>query len=170
MKMTSAYANKVLKRLSEDKEFWLNKERTSYLYKASVDEEPVIPEYDYAEVAANIAEIDKKIAIIKHAINLVNVTSLIQVGDSEMSIDTILVKMAQLNKRKSVLDYMRKQQSKTRVDSSYFGGKRPVAEYMYINYDLDVVKEEYEKVDSYIATMQIALDKFNQTYEFEVEI
>lgn len=170
MKMTSAYANKVLKRLNEDKEFWLNKERTSYLYKATADEEPVIPEYDYSDVAANIAEIDRKIAIIKHAINLVNVTSSVRVGDIDMSIDTILVKMAQLNRRKSVLDFMRKQQPKTRVDAGYYGGKRPVAEYMYTNYDLDLIKSEYEKADSEIATMQIALDKFNQTFEFEVEI
>jgi hypothetical protein len=95
------------------------------LYKATADEEPVIPEYDYSDVAANIAEIDRKIAIIKHAINLVNVTSSVRVGDIDMSIDTILVKMAQLNRRKSVLDFMRKQLPKTRVDAGCYGGKRP---------------------------------------------
>ena len=68
MKMTSAYANKVLKRLNEDKEFWMNKERTSYLYKATADEEPVIPEYDYSDVAANIAEIDDA-ASVMHMMN-----------------------------------------------------------------------------------------------------
>ncbi len=170
MKMTSAYANKVLKRLNEDKEFWLNKERTSYLYNATADEEPVIPDYDYTEVAANIAEIDRQIVIIKHAINYVNVTSSVQVGGVDMSVDTILVKMAQLNKRKAVLDYMRKQQPKVRVGSSVYIGRKQVVEYMYTNYDLDLIKKEYERIDSEIATMQIALDKFNQTYEFEVEI
>lgn len=169
-KMTSAYANKVLKKLNEDKEFWMNKERTSYTYTASVDEEPVIPEYDYASVAATIAEIDEKIVNIKHAINLINVTSRIEVENDVMSVDTILVKMAQLNKRKNILDYMRKQQPKSRVVSAYFSGKRPVAEYMYINYDLELVKKEYERIDAEIAAMQIALDKFNQTFEFEVEI
>lgn len=169
-KMTSAYANKVLKKLNEDKEFWMNKERTSYTYTASVDEEPVIPEYDYVAVAATIAEIDEKIANIKHAINLINVTSRIEVENDVMSVDTILVKMAQLNKRKNILDYMRKQQPKSRVVSAYFSGKRPVAEYMYINYDLELVKKEYERIDAEIAAMQIALDKFNQTFEFEVEI
>lgn len=169
-KMTSAYANKALKKLNEDKEFWMNKERTSYTYTVAVDEEPVIPEYDYASVASIIAEIDEKIVKIRHAINLINVTSRIEVGSDKMSVDTILVKMAQLNKRKNILDYMRKQQQKSRVVSSYFSGKRPVAEYMYINYDLELVKKEYERIDAEIASMQIALDKFNQTFEFDVEI
>ena len=43
-------------------------------------------------------------------------------------------------------------------------------EYQYINYDLDLIKKEYEKVDSQIAQMQIALDKYNQTFEFEVKV
>lgn len=55
-KMTSAYANKVLRKLQEDKEFWLSKERDGYVYVAAIDEEPVIPEYDYETVAAHIVE------------------------------------------------------------------------------------------------------------------
>ena len=64
-KITSAYANKWLKSLEEDKEYWINKEEASSTYVAAINEEPVIPEYDYAEVAATIAEIDEKIAVIK---------------------------------------------------------------------------------------------------------
>ena len=66
-KITSAYANKWLKSLEEDKEYWINKEEASSTYVAAINEEPVIPEYDYAEVAATIAEIDEKIAVIKSA-------------------------------------------------------------------------------------------------------
>ena len=50
--MTSAYANKMLKSLEEDKVFWVNKEAASSTYVASINEEPVVPEYDYTEVAA----------------------------------------------------------------------------------------------------------------------
>jgi hypothetical protein len=60
-KMTSAYANKVLKKLNDDKDFYLNKEQEGQIYVAALDEEPVIPDYDYAEVSAKIAEIDEKI-------------------------------------------------------------------------------------------------------------
>lgn len=167
--MTSAYANKMLRSLEEDKIFWVNKEATSSTYVAAINEEPVIPEYDYAEVAATIAEIDEKIAIIKHALNLTNASAKVWVGDVEMSIDTILIKMAQLNKRKSVLDVMRKQLPKRRVVQRY-GGRNVVPEYEYINYDLELIKKEYENVSVKIMEMQMALDKYNQTVQFEVDI
>lgn len=167
--MTSAYANKMLRSLEEDKIFWMNKEATSNTYVAAIDEEPVIPEYDYAEVAATIAEIDEKIAIIKHALNLTNAAAKVRVGDVEMSIDTILIKMAQLNKRKSVLDVMRKQLPKRRVMQRYVG-RNTVPEYEYINYDLELIKKEYENVSVKIMEMQMALDKYNQTVQFEVDI
>ena len=169
-KMTSAYANKVLRKLNDDKDFYLNKEREGQVYVAAIDEEPVIPDYDYKEVSAKIAEIDDKIVKIKHAINVVNATSEVTVGEEHMTVDTILVKMAQMNKRKAVLDIMRKRQEKTRENSGIFGSRKTAPEYRYINYDLDLVNREYERVDAEIAAMQIALDKFNQTFEFEIEV
>mgnify|MGYP004651297723 FL=1 len=168
-KMTSAYANKMIRSLEEDKAFWVNKEAASSTYVASVNEEPVIPEYDYLEVAATIAELDEKIAIIKHALNLTNAMAKVPVGEKEMSIDTILIKMAQLNKRKTVLDQMRKQLPKAREEQAYVS-RNVVPEYRYINYDLELVKREYEVVSKTIMEMQMALDKYNQTVQFEVEI
>ena len=170
MKMTSACANKMLKKLNEDKAFWRTQEQSGHLYTASENEEPVIPDYDYVRVSTEIAEIDEKICVIKHAINQANVTSQIQVGEKLLSVDQILVKMAQLNNRKSTLDNMRKQPPKRRLATSLFGHKTPAPEYEYINYDLELVKADYERIDSEITEMQIALDKYNQTVEFEVEI
>ncbi len=170
-KMTSAYANKLLKQLDEDKIFYLNKERTSCTYGAAVGEEPVIPDYDYTETAKKIEAIDAEIVKIKHAVNLANVTEKVKVGENEYSIDAILVRMAQLNKRKTSLDFMRKQLPKERSDSQrYVSNRSNVPEYKYINYDLDLVKTEYERISEEIMEMQIALDKYNQTYEFEVDI
>ena len=168
--MTSAYAKKMLRSLEEDKAFWANKEATACTYVAAINEEPVVPEYDYAEVAATIAEIDEKIAIIKHALNVTNATARVQVGDAEMSIDTILIKMAQLNKRKAMLDVMRKQLPKARVEQHAYMSRNPVPEYEYINYDLELIKKEYENVSVKIMEMQMALDKYNQTVQFEVDI
>ena len=169
-KMTSAYANKMLRSLEEDKAFWMNKEAGSSIYVVAINEEPVVPEYDYTEVAATIAEIDEKIAIIKHALNVTNATARVPVGDVEMSIDTILIKMAQLNKRKSVLDVMRKQLPKARVEQHSYMSRNSVPEYKYINYDLELIKKEYENVSEKIMEMQMALDKYNQTVQFEVDI
>lgn len=169
-KMTSAYANKMLRSLEEDKEFWVNKEMSSSTYVAAINEEPVVPEYDYAEVAATIAELDDKIAIIKHALNVTNANAKVQVGDTEMSVDTILIKMAQLNRRKAILDGMRKQLPKAREEQHSYMSRNAVPEYRYINYDLDLIKQEYERVSGIIMEMQMALDMYNQTAQFEVDI
>lgn len=154
--------------LEEDKAFWVNKEATSCTYIAAINEEPVIPEYDYLEVAQIIEDIDAKIAVLKHAINLNNAMAKVPVGDEKMSIDTILVKMAQLNKRKNILDMMRKQLPKERLDNSY-RVRNSIAEYRYINYDPALIKQEYERVSDMILLMQMSLDKYNQTVEFEVD-
>ena len=169
MQITSAYANKMLRSLEEDKAFWVNKEASSSSYVVANNEEPVIPEYDYQEVAANIEEIDNKIAIIKHALNVANATAVVKVGDVDMSIDTILIKMAQLNKRKAILDAMRKQLPKAREQQGYMA-RNTVPEYRYINYDLNLIKQEYERVSKMIMEMQMALDMYNQTVRFEVDI
>lgn len=168
-KITSAYAGKMLRSLEEDKAFWVNKEATSRTYVAAINEEPVIPEYDYAQVAATIAAIDEKIAVIKHALNVANANAKVRVGDTEMSIDTILIKMAQLNRRKDSLDVMRMQLPKTREMSSH-ASRNAVPEYRYINYDLDLIKQEYERVSGIIMEMQMALDLYNQTVQFDVDI
>jgi len=169
-KMTSAYANKMLKSLEEDKAFWVNKEEASSTYVVANNEEPVVPEYDYVQVANTIAEIDEKIAVIKHALNVANATAKVVVGDIEMSIDTILIRMAQLNKRKNILDVMRKRLPKAREEQRSYMSRNTVPEYRYINYDLDLIKKEYESVSKAIMEMQMALDRYNQTVQFEVNM
>ncbi len=42
MKITSAYANKLLKSLTDEKSYWEAKEAASRTYVAAVGEEPVI--------------------------------------------------------------------------------------------------------------------------------
>ena len=168
--MTSAYANKVLRMLTEDKEYWRRKENEGCTYVAAIDEEPVIPDYDYEKVAAEITAIDEKILKIKHAININNATNKVAVGDAEMTIDEILVKMAQLSKRKAVRDNLRKREPKTKVNSGLYSSRKTAPEYEYVNYDIELVKKEYERIDAEIAAMQIALDKYNQTFEFEVPV
>ena len=168
--MTSAYANKMLKSLEEDKAFWVNKEEASSTYVVANNEEPVVPEYDYVQVANTIAEIDEKIAVIKHALNVANATAKVVVGDIEMSIDTILIRMAQLNKRKNILDVMRKRLPKSREEQRSYMSRNTVPEYRYINYDLDLIKREYESVSKTIMEMQMALDRYNQTVQFEVNM
>ena len=166
--ITSAYANKWIKSLEEEKAFLVNKEAESNTYIAAVNEEPMIPDYDYAEVAAAIEQLDEKIASLKHALNLANATARVSVNGTEMSVDKILIRMAQLNKRKSILDAMRKQLPKTRVDQRYTS--RTVPEYQYINYDLELIRQEYDRISRLLMDLQMALDLHNQTVQFEVDL
>ena len=114
--------------------------------------------------------IDEKIAVIKHALNVANATAKVVVDDIEMSIDTILIRMAQLNKRKNILDVMRKRLPKAREEQRSYMSRNTVPEYRYINYDLDLIKKEYESVSKTIMEMQMALDRYNQTVQFEVNM
>lgn len=170
MKMSSAYANKLIKSLTDEKFYWENKEQTSRTYVAAVGEEPVIPEYDYRTVSDTIDELNRKIIVIKHALNLANATARIAVGDTEISVDSILIKMAQLNDRKLTLDIMRKYLPKTREASNMIGSRNSVPEYRYTNFDPDLVKQDYERISEEIMEMQIALDRYNQTFLFEADI
>ena len=170
MKITTAYANKLLKSLADEKSYWETKETASSTYVAAVNEEPVIPEYDYSAVSETLKEIDRKTVIIRHALNLANATAKIMVGDTEMSVDSILVRMAQLNTRKATLDIMRKCLPKIRESSRAFSSRNAVPEYRYINYNMELVKRDYERISGEIMEMQIALDRYNQTFLFEADI
>lgn len=167
MKYTSAAANKRLKRLNEEKEYRLSLENNSKTYVAALDEEPVIPAFDYAQNAAEIEKIDLEVVKLKHAINLSNAQAKIDVDGRIMSVDEILIRMAQLNRRMYELDLMRKELPKSRVNNVASRAVKP--EYKYINYDIDLVKADYEKASNEVIRMQLALDKYNQTFEFEIE-
>lgn len=170
VKMTSAVASKMVRKLCDDKAYYLSRESEGRFYIAAIDEEAVIPEYDYEETSKIIADIDRKVVAIKHAINQNNVMNCIVINGQSMTIDAVLVRMAQLSSRRGTLDYMRKQEAQRRVNSIGYGNRKTVPEYQYINYDIEMVKRDYEKVDAEIAMMQIELDKYNQTFEFEVDI
>lgn len=118
------------------------------------------------------ATIDKIRGLLQeeYELNVTNANAKVLVGDVTMSIDSILIKMAQLNRRKTVLDVMRKRLPKSREEQRSYMSRNSVPEYRYINYDLELVKNEYELVSKSIMEMQMALDKYNQTVQFEVDI
>lgn len=169
-KMTSAFANKIIRQLQEEKRLLVVNENEGATYIATNEEEAVIPDYNYSDTSKMVEEIDEKICRIKHAINLSNSVNTIDVNGKEMTIDTVLVKMAQLNSRKETLDELRKNQAVVRISNVYRGSGAYTPEYMYINYDLREVKEDYKRLSNRIMEMQLALDRYNQIVEFEVDI
>ena len=140
------------------------------LRATSTEEEPLIPEYDYIEISNTLNELDEKICRLKHAINISNVNSEIDVFGKKYSVDVLLVKMAQVNKKKAKLDRMRKQLPKSRVEEGFYSARKSFIEYRYVNYDLEKVKKDYEEVSKLLFEMQMKLDEHNQNVLFDLEI
>ena len=172
MTMTSATANKMLRQLNDEKEYLLRIEEDASIYIEAEGAGVYAPEYDYKSTAERIDELDRKVCILKHAINQMNVNTEITVtiDDAQvtMTMDVALVRMAQLNRRAGVLDKMRKRLPKTRKEDRY-GSTSNLVEYVCVNYDIDTVKADYDVVMKTITEIQTQIDYVNQTVQFEVE-
>ena len=77
---------------------------------------------------------------------------------------------APANPIKSYLVLMRKCLPKMMESSHAFSSRNAVPEYRYTNYDPELVKQDYERISGEIMEMQIALDRYNQTFLFEADI
>lgn len=164
--MTSAGANKKIKKLQDEKEYLLRIEKESSTY-IETDGYPVHPpEYDYKATQEKIREIDRMICNIKHAINKFN--SETGLPDLGITLDQGLVRLSQLNKEKDRLDEMRKRLPKSRHKDVYGGGSHLV-EYVCINYSIDDVNNDYDKISDEIIAIQMAIDVVNQTKYIEIE-
>lgn len=76
MRYTSSEANKLLRRLTEERDALLVKELKSSTFLAAMGEDvdSVRPDYDYAQTQKELEELDRKIRMVKHAINGFNVS------------------------------------------------------------------------------------------------
>ena len=167
MKYTSAEAAKILRQLNEDYNAVLAMEVQSREFLASVGEdvESVCPEYDYAQVQAQLEELEKKIRTVKHAINVFNATTVVPGFD--MTIDCILVYIPQLTQRKNKLFAMKSRLPKAREPVAY--GKN-IIDYRYANYDIGAAEADYIKAAEELSRVQTALDLVNSTETMEIDI
>lgn len=167
MKYTSAEAAKLLRQLNEDYSSVLTMEVQSREFLASVGEdvESVRPAYDYAQIQAQLEELEKKIRIVKHAINVFNSTTVID--GFNMTIDQMLVYIPQLTQRKNKLSAMKSRLPKAREPISY--GKN-IIDYRYANYDISAVEADYIKAAEELSKAQTALDLVNSTQTMEIDL
>lgn len=77
MMITSAGANKLLRKLEDDKQFLLSQENAAATYIVSEGMEPIVPDYDYRQTAQSLLEIEEKIRTVKHALNVFNSTTVL---------------------------------------------------------------------------------------------
>ncbi len=170
MKITSAEAAKLLRKLNEEVESLQLKEANSKEFLAAVGEnvEDVRPCYDYGATQLQIDALNEKIRKLKHAINTFNITHVVDGFD--MTIDQLLVYIPQLGRKRDKLYNMKNRMPKARENTNAFGKTSSIIDYRYINYDLEQVTKDYEATADTLARAQTALDLVNSTMTMDVEL
>lgn len=168
MLYTSAEVNKLLRKLNEEKLNIESLERQSCIFHCAMGEIPdeVRPDYDYSSTQDNLLKLERKIRKIKHAINLFNISTIVQ--EFNMTIDELLVYIPQLSARKQKLYNMQARLPKSR-DNSYRGNPS-IIDYCMVNYGIASAREEYSAVSDELSKAQIALDLLNNSIKFEIEL
>lgn len=169
MTLTSAQAAKLLKKLNEEYAATVERERQSCCFLASLGEDPekVRPEYDYRATGVDLEELERKIRKLKHALNVFNTTH--TVPGFDMTVDEMLVYIPQLTKRKEKLAEMRAKLPKSRLDERLVRSSN-IIDYVYVNYDINDAKADFEQTSDELSRAQIALDTVNNTETFETEL
>lgn len=169
VQITSAMAAKYLRKLNEEHDALLQKEKKTDTYTVSVQEkiEDVRPEYDYAVVQLQLRKLEDKIRKVKHAINQFNLTQ--DVPGFNMTIDQMLVYIPQLTARENKLNRMRSRLPKERVQGG-MSRMSDIVEYEYSNYDIKQAEAGYAEVSDELARAQNVLDAINASVAFSVEI
>ena len=101
MKLTSAGANKMIKAWNEDLEGLLKKEEAESRTTYGINEEPLPANYDFARMQQQMDALNQKIAVLRHAVNVFNTTTVLE--GFGFTIDEALVRMAMLTKKKQRL-------------------------------------------------------------------
>ena len=167
MQYTSAQANKLLRRLQEERNALLTQERqgSSFVAATVEDIESVRPDYDYAAVRDALEAVEAKIRTVKHCISAFNLSHC--PAGFDMTVDQLLVYIPQLTERKSRLSRMANVLPKTRLEG---GARSNIIEYEYVNYDLQQVQADYNAVSAELSRAQLALDALNTTETMEIDV
>ncbi len=167
--VTSAEASKMLKKILEERNIVLDNERQSSVFNASLGEdvESVRPAYDYEETQKTLDSLNRKIRILKHAINCFNSSR--TVGSTGMTIDQVLVYIPQLTEMRNKLYDMQNRLPKQRTSIGGIGSNM-VIDYRYTNYSVEKAKEDYIRVSDELRKIQTALDVLNTTETMEFEL
>ncbi|HEZ7986085.1 MAG TPA: hypothetical protein RWO09_04030 [Ruminococcus sp.] len=163
MKMNSDYANKTIKNLQAEIDSLLQNEEIGKKYSYGVSEKPVVPEYSFSATQQKLEILRTKIAVLRHAINVFNITT--KICDFNITVDEALGRMSMLNNEKKRLYALLQIPEQTRHRE--YGSRE--ADIICRNFDIAEVQEEYNKVTDELMKIQQAINIANLTVEFDVE-
>lgn len=168
IKVTSDAANKLIKKLEQDKNILSSKLSTMSTFVVAVTENydqikaEQAAEFDFNEIITQIDEIDKKIIAIRHAKSVFNNSTVMKNG---LTVGDNIVRLAILEREKSIYSRLATKQKKTRNTSM-----NKDIEYTYLNYELEDAKKKYDSVYTEISEIQEELNIVNSSTEYKFEI
>ena len=167
MKLTSAEANKLLRKLNDERSAMIEKELLNRTFVAATVENVLDarPAYSYTETQETLAALDMQIRRLKHALNRFNLTE--ELPGIGMTVDQALIYIPQLSERKRRLSAMRLIPEKQRNNVPHTGS---LIEYTYANFDPAQADADYTATADELARVQNALDLVNSTVQFDVEL
>lgn len=162
MILTSAEANKRLKKLNDELRALEVMESKSAVFNAAVgeDEELIRPEYSFSDTQEQMEVIREKIIGLKHKINAFNLG--MKVEGYDLTIDEVLTLLPMLSERRKMLAGMAARLPRERA-KSYGYGTNAVIDYVIANYDVDEAEQAYNELSEKISSLQNAIDITNST-------
>ena len=168
IKVTSDAANKLIKKLEQEKGILTDKISKMSTFVVAVTENydqikaEQEAEFNLNETISQIDEIDKKIITIRHAKSLFNNSVVMKNG---LTIGDNIIRLAILEREKGIYSGLATRQKKKRNTSL-----NKDIEYTYLNYDLEDAKKKYDSVYTEISEIQEELNIVNSSVEYKFEI
>ena len=169
MKMTSAEAGKLVKKLEEKISALLALEEKSSVFRVASgeNEELLRPAYDFLDCQAKLEKLQEDLRKVKHALNVFNTTHAIP-GFDGMTVDQALIALPQLSSQKQKLANYAARLPRERVQG--YASQSNIIDYTVANYKSEDAQAEYERVSDRLSRLQLALDRVNHTEKMEVDI
>lgn len=168
IKVTSDAANKLIKKLEQEKGILTDKISKMSTFVVAVTENydqikaEQEAEFNLNDAISQIDEIDKKIITIRHAKSVFNNSVVMKNG---LTVGDNIIRLAILEREKNIYSRLATRQKKTRNTST-----NKDIEYTYLNYDLEDAKKKYDSVYTEISEIQEELNIVNSSSEYKFEI
>lgn len=168
IKVTSDAANKLIKKLEQEKGILTDKISKMSTFIVAITENydqikaEQEAEFNLNETISQIDEIDKKIITIRHAKSVFNNSVVMKNG---LTVGDNIIRLAILEREKGIYSGLATRQKKKRNTSL-----NKDIEYTYLNYDLEDAKKKYDSVYAEISEIQEELNIVNSSAEYKFEI